>query len=113
MHIRDLAEEPPKTSPDILAHTLLEAYQRYAKGNPYKPGMLVTPRRNHGIRGEGEPNLVLNVFESVGHPPLVDDGSPAYISDMRILCERNGQIISFFADSLFYEPWNGDIAIAG
>lgn len=106
-------EEPPKTPPDILAHTLLETYQRYAKGNPFSPGDLVTPRRDHGgLRGHGVPHIVLDVFQPMEMVDVeMNDGSPTMRPDMRILTENAGDLMPYLVESIFFEPWNGDIAI--
>lgn len=107
-------EEPPKTPPDILAHTLLETYQRYINGNPFSPGDLVTSRRNHGsLMWQGAPHIVLDVFQPMEMVDLMYDGRPTVRPDMRILTESNGELMPYLAESIFYEPWNGDIAIVG
>jgi hypothetical protein len=97
-----------ETPSDVLAHTLLENYRRYAAGNPFKPGDLITPRRGYGLLGAGTPQVVMDVFE-VG----VDYGSSENWCDMRLMFEHEGQISSSIAESVLFERWTGEVADLG
>lgn len=102
-------DEPKGTPHPVLAHTLRETWARYGAGNPFHAGQFVTPRQAHGIKGDGDPHVVLDVFS----PLSADRGKPgqmAYFYDMRVVCEIGGCIVPFLAESLFWEPWVGEVA---
>lgn len=100
---------PPDTPSDVLAHTLKEVYQRFAAGNPFEPGDLVTPRVGYGNRGEGRPHIVLSCFEPENFE-TEGIGMPAFAFDMRVLGEMRGEITPWKAESYTYEPYTGPVA---
>lgn len=104
----------PKQDPAILAFTLQEAAQRHAKGCPFKPGDLVTPRKGYNLKGAGEPHVVMEIMAP--EPQRGEAAEKAYmggiarIYDMRVLSCVREDLIAYYAESYCYEAWKGDVA---
>lgn len=103
-------EEKVPTPPDVLAHTLKEICARYSAGNPFKRGDLVTPRAGYGVKDEGRPHIVLDVFWPTREIPAEYHGGDARWPDMRVVCESRGDIVTFLGESWTYEKYQGPIA---
>lgn len=56
------ASNAPKISNSMTALHLRELFARYAAGNPFKAGQLVTPRAGYARGFVGEPYIVLQTF---------------------------------------------------
>jgi hypothetical protein len=110
-HDRKQPDSPP-TPPDVLAHTLLEIFARYAAGNPFKPGDLVTPRKNYNIRGAGQPHVVVEILDGAALAER-EAGSIAHRADMRLVCEERGEIAPFLGESWCFERYAGPVANVG
>lgn len=109
------ARKRAKIPHDIMAAELLIMGRDWIRGNPFKPGDLVTPRAGHNIRGHGKPMVVLEVF-----PPgsLTDasssereySGNFVRRPNMRVLTIADGHFVPFLAESFAYEPYTGEVA---
>lgn len=110
-------EERPKkpaTPPAVLARNLIDAAARYSI-RAFKPGDLVTPRRGFAMVGEGEPHVVLEIFQRNTLPIMFksnSDSAPTLFADMRICCEMNGDLHCYIAEAWMYEPYTGEVEAA-
>lgn len=89
-------------------------FQRYTAACPFRPGDLVTPRTGAGIRGRGNPQIVLEVLAE----PLLDftfgsdvreTSSALYARrlDMRVLMASDRGRAAYWVESWEYEPYTG------
>ena len=79
------------------AEILLADHDAYKKSCPFKAGDFITPKKHHNLRGAGDPNIVLEIFD---RPPpgssvlaMVVEGKAntrAWLPDMRILNVAGG-----------------------
>jgi hypothetical protein len=96
------------------AELLMADYEHYVSPCPFKPGDIITPKKHHNLRGAGDPNVVMEVFE---RPKCADavlgmviKGEPhtrAWSPNMRIINVAGGQVMSFYEESYNYEPYTG------
>lgn len=102
--------EQQKPLPEVIIgelRALEEAYRCVSEGGcPFRPGQFVTPRPGRVPKGEGEPHVVLEVFD----PPLLgkDEAGAAKEcarNDMRVACYTSGRYATFMAESWEYEPY--------
>ncbi len=107
----DDREERKHTPDDVLAITLKEISARYAAGNPFKVGELITPRKGYGIKGEGRPHVVVEIADK----PLVStsggSGSPEFGArlDIRVICEQC-HVHAYWMESWQFERYAGPVA---
>lgn len=113
-HGGDLEDEAPKSPPDVLCATLREVAERYVAPCPFKPGDLVTQRKGYNLKGNGEPGVVVEVASDpirnfVCAEDQTDIASMAFGSklDVRVACERSGNIIAHWQESWCLEPYTG------
>jgi hypothetical protein len=112
---RDPIHGPDKSAQDAM--NLKEIYARFARGNPYKPGDLVTPRRGFNIRDAGAPCIVLETFDTPITPEVDREQDGLFHKNdmriMRIMRSNNSEdAVTFLAESLTYEPYTGEIMSA-
>ena len=96
--------------PEAQVASLREVAARYAAGCPFKPGDLVTARRGGFYMGQGEPAVVLEVFD----PPFRfhdgENGSGYHFAryDMRVARVHDAGVLAAFAvESWGYETYAG------
>lgn len=80
----------------------------YLKGNPYKPGDWVTPKKCFGIKGAGNPHFVLETRQSDPNFSTGSEGSAKHggVLDMRVACYvENDSITAFWVESWQYEEY--------
>ncbi len=108
---RDQQEQHRQTPDDVLAITLKEISARYAAGNPFKVGELITPRKGYGIKGEGRPHVVVEIAEKPLVPGETNSGSPDFGArlDIRVICEQC-HLHAYWNESWQFEHYTGPVA---
>lgn len=108
---RDTSNAP---LPEAVIMELEQIAERYARGNPFKVGDIVTPRKGYGTKGEGEPMVVLQVLDEPVQN-MTDrsfaDSTPSVVGfsvfgkrlDMRVAGWSNGSYSPFWSESWEYE----------
>jgi hypothetical protein len=101
---------------DVLTERLVEALneRNEARHKPkFKVGDFVTPLQQHGIRGYGDPHIVLDVIPNA--QPLFDPQRPTHkdsgaFLDMRIgVFVDNDTMFCFWCESWQYQDWSPEM----
>jgi len=97
---------------EVAALELSGVAARYLSGNPFKPGDLVTPRKGFNVIGDGEPHVVVDVFDRlpVGEQTIEGHGNQYPRPDMRIIAYTHDAFVPFLGESWCYEFYTGPIA---
>ena len=112
--LADMREEEdrdliPAMAPELLAE-FQHRYASFLSGCPFKPGDLVTPRKDGSVKGPGEPCVVLEVISSTIDFGSGNPGSNAHGQrcDMRVarFGGRQAAIIPVWVESFEYEPYS-------
>ncbi|WP_051949290.1 hypothetical protein [Methylosinus sp. PW1] len=118
--LRNLAGANKSTSPSILPEAaiarLREAGERYAVGNLFRIGDIVTPRKDSDVKGAGDPHVVIETKDSskaefafVGAPGSNTFGQRL---DLRVLHISNDRIVPHWVESWQFEWWTEQTAAA-
>lgn len=76
-------KKPRRPIPEAQIVELHDFYERYIQDCPFKPGDLVTPMQNSGIKGAGDPHIVLEVVERP-EPILAPDKAGSAAQGIRV-----------------------------
>ncbi len=118
-HMADETSETSTIIPEAAIATLRELAAIYTAPCAFKVGDIVTPRRASGMRGIGQPHIVIEVFpepiraldaDLIGADDITHRNFAAKI-DMRVLTIHRGEIVAWASESFFYEPYNHSDAI--
>lgn len=97
-----------KILPEAHLERVKEAAERYARPNPYKVGDIVTPRKDSGMKGVGEPHVVVEVLTE---PRRTFEGSGFGGSsfganmDVRVMCLMDDLTLAFWGESWMLDKW--------
>lgn len=94
---REMRGEKITLLPEAQVEQLLQLQKAYAKGCPFKPGDVVTPKRGTTINNQGEPHVVLAVFDTSDY-----DKTNFLRIDIRVVCFASNEIVTAFLG----ESWN-------
>lgn len=114
---RDRQETSARPVHDAQIMELLQTFDRYRNGCPFKPGDIVAPLTSSGQRYAGEPHIVLEVPETPHQTFAIgDDTSDVSNSsygcrlDMRVavVANSNGEnpILPFWVESWQFLPYS-------
>jgi len=104
-------EAPVRPHPDAQAEELKALYARYAAPCPFVCGDLVTPRKNSGIKGHGEPHVVVEVIDGGLPSRWTNDRVHGFRLDIRLaflVTDGEHYGLGWF-ESWAFEPYTGPV----
>jgi hypothetical protein len=106
-HMNDEDENgPPAPHVDAVIHELRSILKDYQAGCSFAIGDLVTPRKGRAVRGDGEPHIVLEVFDPpIRRTPDATDQLAYGRCDMRVLTLSGDAYVAHLAEGWQYERY--------
>lgn len=103
-----------KLGTDVQVMRLTEvadAYQEAMTAPRFKAGDFVTPLEQHGIKGAGQPHVVLEILSKPNDPIFLPEhgSSPknGVRNDMRVCTFVGDETLCYWVESWQYVPWKG------
>lgn len=103
-------ENAAPTPPDVLAHTPAGNICQIRRRQSVQARRPRHSANRLGIKGEGLPHIVLDIFEPTREIPAEYNGGDARWPDMRVACEARGDIVTFLGESYTYRLYDGPVA---
>lgn len=88
-----------------VVHRLQEAFNRSTQNCQFRPGDIVTPRKDSTYRGHGLPSIVMEVMAPNTFAEGQAEGDTR--CDMRVLVysPKTDSLVPHWVESFMYEPW--------
>lgn len=107
---REEDDERPRILPEAAIMRLKEAAGRYAAGNPFKVGDIITPRPDASVRGAGRPHVVIATRSDPQPVWTNEPGSNGYgiCCDIRVLCfaRHSDDVVAHWCESREFQPFH-------